>query len=329
MYSVEITSHPHRIDAAQPARTVHPSAWTTAIMEGDTALVLTRLLRLGEHHRFLEQQFADTVEMVSKISGIRVTRQTTATIGMRVGRPEKAMLRHLKPPVHVLFPVGAAGGSARDLLAASKHGSRDHRRGQHDVPFMRAEEALQQVPGMQRSDHPLPELSEVRPGHEARRETCPNCKVDGVTHSSYGYDLKSGMERGAAGRYQRCARKPIKGVRGLSSESKFCEPIEKGALRSKHEIYVYKDGTTRIDLTNAHAHTFPAQRHSRDVEKLSLLGYTEGYPSGASRPASTRYSSSNRKTSSSRRTSPATSSGSRSSPTKSWRPSTNSTGSTT
>ena len=46
--------------------------------------------------------------------------------------------------------------------------------------------------------------------------------------SSYGYDLKFGMER-AMRRVPTMGGKPIKGVRGLSSESKFCELIEKGA----------------------------------------------------------------------------------------------------
>ena len=69
--------------------------------------------------------------------------------------------------------------------------------------------------------------------------------------------------------------KPIKGVRGLSSESKFCELIEKGALRSKHEIYVYKDGTTRIDLTNATLTHFRPRDIHVDIEKLISLGYTK------------------------------------------------------
>ncbi len=244
----------------------------TAVMEGDTALVLTRLLRLGGTIDS-EQQFADTVEMVSKISGIRVTRQTTATIGMRVGRPEKAMLRHLKPPVHVLFPVGSGGGSARDLLTASKAG----------VVAIDVVNVICPSCGQRRLSSKCQECSEAtirflscpRCGQVLKDvRTCPNCKVDGVRHSSYGYDLRFGMER-AMRRVPTMSGKPIKGVRGLSSESKFCELIEKGALRSKHEVYVYKDGTTRIDLTNATlTHFRPRDTHIA-VEKLISLGYTK------------------------------------------------------
>jgi DNA polymerase II large subunit len=242
-----------------------------AIIEGETALVLTRLLRIGEPLD-PEAQYADTLEMVTKISGIRVTRQTTATIGMRVGRPEKAMLRHLKPPVHVLFPVGSGGGSTRDLLVASRQG----------VVAIDVVNIICPSCGQRKLSSKCQECSEAtirflscpRCGQVLKQDrNCPNCHVDGVRHSSYGYDLKFGMER-AMKRVPGLGPKPIKAVRGLSSESKFCELIEKGALRSKHDIYVYKDGTTRIDLTNATLTHFRPRDVHVGVEKLRSLGYT-------------------------------------------------------
>ena len=243
----------------------------TAIIDGETALVLTRLLRLGENTDS-EAEYENTLEMVKKTSGIRVTHQTTATVGMRVGRPEKAMLRHLKPPVHVLFPVGTGGGTTRDLLLAAKQGT---------VPIDVVNVICPSC-GQRKLSSKCQECSEAtirflscpRCGQILKEErTCPNCKVDGVRHSSYGYDLKGGMER-ALRRVPDLGQKPIKGVRGLSSESKFCELIEKGALRSKHDIYVYKDGTTRIDLTNATLTHFRPRDVHGDVEKLRSLGYT-------------------------------------------------------
>src|SRR5208283_3580867 len=91
-----------------------------AKMEGIWATVMLKLMRMNEN--LSGGDYSDTLELVKLTSGITVMRQTTATIGMRVGRPEKAMLRHLKPPVHVLFPVGSAGGMTRDIIGASKKG---------------------------------------------------------------------------------------------------------------------------------------------------------------------------------------------------------------
>ena len=268
---VEVTSR-HLESMLQSLLVPYTRRMSMAVMEGETALVLARLLRLGESIG-TEEQYADTVEMVTRISGIKVTRQTTATVGMRVGRPEKAMLRHLKPPVHVLFPVGSGGGSTRDLLVASRQG----------VVPIDVVNILCPSCGQRKLSSKCQECSEAtirflscpRCGQMLKEErTCPNCKVDGVRHSSYGYDLKFGMER-ALRRVPNMAQRPIKGVRGLSSESKFCELIEKGALRSKHEIYVYKDGTTRIDLTNATLTHFRPRDIHADIEKLKSLGYTK------------------------------------------------------
>src|SRR5207245_998846 len=59
-------------------------------------------------------------EIISRSSGIKIRNKFSTAIGVRVGRPEKASLRKMKPPVHTLFPVGNKGGASRDLLKAAK-----------------------------------------------------------------------------------------------------------------------------------------------------------------------------------------------------------------
>jgi DNA polymerase II large subunit len=219
--------------------------------------------------------FEGPLDMIKGISGITVGRQTTATIGMRVGRPEKAMLRHMKPPVHVLFPVGSAGGSTRDLINASKKG----------VLSIDVVNIMCPSCGQRKLSSRCQECSEAtvrflscpRCGQALKQDTsCPNCNVEGLTHSNYGYDLRFAIER-AQRMVTGLGSKPIKGVRGLSSESKFCEIIEKGALRSKHDIYVYKDGTGRIDLTNASLTHFRPRDVHVGIEKLRSIGYTSDF----------------------------------------------------
>jgi DNA polymerase II large subunit len=66
----------------------------------------------------------------------------------------------------------------------------------------------------------------------------------------------------------------VKGVRGLSNEKKTAEILEKGILRAKEDLSVYRDGTVRFDATNAPlTHFKPAEAHV-SVEKLGELGYT-------------------------------------------------------
>jgi DNA polymerase II large subunit len=68
----------------------------TAILEGDAAILVSSLLSLGSSRK---PEAADSTEAVRQLSGIRLGRQSTTTVGIRVGRPEKAMTRRLKPPV--------------------------------------------------------------------------------------------------------------------------------------------------------------------------------------------------------------------------------------
>jgi DNA polymerase II large subunit len=65
----------------------------------------------------------------------------------------------------------------------------------------------------------------------------------------------------------------VKGVRGLTNETKTPEPLEKGLLRAKHDVSVFKDGTVRFDATNAPLTHFKPTEIGIPVEKLRELGY--------------------------------------------------------
>jgi len=65
----------------------------------------------------------------------------------------------------------------------------------------------------------------------------------------------------------------VKGVKGLSNPTKVPEPIDKGILRSKHKVFVYKDGTVRFDITNAPLTHFRVSEAKISIQKLKELGY--------------------------------------------------------
>ncbi len=65
----------------------------------------------------------------------------------------------------------------------------------------------------------------------------------------------------------------VKGVKGLTNETKTAEILEKGILRAKHDLSVYKDGTIRFDVTNAPLTHLKATEIGVPVETLRQLGY--------------------------------------------------------
>ena len=238
-----------------------------AIVTGQAALVLRTLLRLEE------PDFAASVEepdYIKRLSGIELGRQSTTTLGIRVGRPEKAMVRRMKPPVHVLFPVGSEGGAMRDVFAAAK--------------AQRAEIEVVNLYCLRCKERRLASTCEVcgeptdrfmacpRCNATTQDITCPNCRTKTLSYSKLDYDFRSRLESIRA--KMPYNSKPVKGVKGLTSATKFPEALEKGIIRGRHDAYVYKDGTLRIDATNEPLTHFRVSDVKGDIPTLVRLGYT-------------------------------------------------------
>ena len=64
----------------------------------------------------------------------------------------------------------------------------------------------------------------------------------------------------------------IKGVLGLISKNRTPEPIEKGALRAKHNVFVFKDGTIRFDMSNVPLTHFKPKEIGAGIEKIREMG---------------------------------------------------------
>jgi len=69
----------------------------------------------------------------------------------------------------------------------------------------------------------------------------------------------------------------VKGVEGLISENKIPERIEKGVLRAKNKVFVFKDGTIRFDATDVPITHFKPKEVFVSIENLKKLGYTKDY----------------------------------------------------
>ncbi len=65
----------------------------------------------------------------------------------------------------------------------------------------------------------------------------------------------------------------VKGVKGLVSRNKPVELIEKGILRSSHNLFVFKDGTVRFDIIDMPLTHFRPREVGVSVERLRDLGY--------------------------------------------------------
>ncbi len=246
----------------------HRMEGDVAVTSGPTSLVLRTLLRLAEPEFLVSPEEPDYIK---GLSGIQLGRQSTTTIGVRVGRPEKAMVRRMKPPVHTLFPVGQEGGPMRDVFTAAKAG-----RVEIDVVNMFCPKCNERrmVSRCDVCGSPtVPFRACPRCGTTTEDDACPNCRTKTLPYSKMSFDFRSKLEA-IRMKIPHNPAKPVKGVRGLTSVSKVPEPLEKGIIRSRHDTYVYKDGTLRIDVTNEPLTHFRPKDVKADISTLIRLGYS-------------------------------------------------------
>jgi len=224
----------------------------------------------------LEEQ--NVLDAIFKMSGIRVRPRAPTRIGARMGRPEKSDKREMKPAPHVLFPVGTAGGKSRLLTQASNY-----------IQSMNAGIGVIPVEiGMRRCPSCGNETYEYSCGCGARTEpmlfcprcnihvesrTCPKCGRQTSSARKIDLDLKTRYASAFANLGERDNLPSFKGVQGMISKDKSPESLEKGILRAKHGVFVFKDGTVRYDLSDLPLTHFSAEEIGVDIGTLKRIGY--------------------------------------------------------
>jgi len=211
------------------------------------------------------------LEAVEMLSGVLVKEKAPTFVGARMGRPEKAKRREMKPLVHVLFPVGLAGGSRRDIVEAAKREPVFVEVVKRKCPVCKTYTLRIKCPAC--GAETILEKVCPRCGRSLKGDSCPVCKVSAKSSQKQPINFKELLEN-ARTSLGVSVPKILKGIKGLINESKTPEIIEKGVLRVKYDLSVYKDGTIRFDATNAPLTHFKPSEIGVSVEKLGQLGYT-------------------------------------------------------
>ncbi|BFI73604.1 DNA polymerase II large subunit [Nanoarchaeota archaeon] len=197
-------------------------------------------------------------ELINKISLVIIRDKAGTYIGVRMGRPEKAKIRELTGSIMVLFPVGKEGGRTRNLLETMNHGK------------LIADLKLYYCPKCKLY---VPYKRCIFCGSETKLLSTD----DGKNHKKYMINVKSFIEAALKNLGLDASQLPkiVKGPEGLSSKNKQPERLEKGILRAKYHIFVFRDGTVRFDAIEVPITYFkPKDLVYTSIEKLKELGYT-------------------------------------------------------
>jgi len=210
-------------------------------------------------------------EIISISSGIKIRNKFSTAIGVRVGRPEKAALRKMKPPVHTLFPVGSKGGASRDLLKAAKQPNfycNIYNRICKNCNTPSVSIACPRCKTKTTVTFVCPRCRD-----ELEEDHCGRCKTRTSAHSYKAFPLKE-LLYSAQERTGIRAKEPFKGVKELINQDRVPEPLEKGLIRQNFDLNVFKDGTIRFDATNEPLSHFKPSWIGTSPQRLVQLGYT-------------------------------------------------------
>ncbi|MDR0470628.1 MAG: DNA polymerase II large subunit [Nitrososphaerota archaeon] len=248
------------------------------VMSGEDAAAMAFTLGYGTPMLTESLQATTVLELLSTLCGVEVKDKAPTYVGGRMGRPEKAKHREMRPMVHVLFPVGLAGGSHRDFCEAAKKGPVFVDLSKRKCPDCKT---YTRKIKCDTCDAPtVPEKVCPRCGRTLKDDYCGTCKADAVLYQRQPLNFRELLTN--ASRNLGCSTpKMLRGVKGLTNADKMPEILEKGILRAKHGVSTYKDGTIRFDGTNAPlTHITPAEI-GVSIEKMHQMGYyadTHGLP---------------------------------------------------
>jgi len=238
------------------------------VLERKEAKALAHLFHLGQPEKIEIPDGENALEALSKVSTIILRDKAGTFVGARMGRPEKAKMRHLTGSPQVMFPVGDEGGRLRSFQSAL-----EAKKVTSSFPMFYCLEC--------KTDSIYPSCEECGRdcGKNYHCRICGDLNKDSCRHgpaSSFktqeidiDYYIKKAKKR-----VDESLPNLIKGIRGTSNRNHVVEHLSKGLLRAKHTIYVNKDGTTRYDCTELPLTHFKPKEVNTSVEKLRSIGYT-------------------------------------------------------
>jgi len=212
----------------------------------------------------------DGLEVINSLSEIKIRDKAGTFIGARMGRPEKAKMRHLTGSPQVMFPVGDEGGRLRSFQSAL-----EAKKIRSSFPNFYCNPCQKEMiyQSCEECGKECQQKYNCRFCGDLDKDTCRHGQAN--TYKTFDLDIAYFFNKAKERVGEKMVPDLIKGVRGTSSKGHVVEHLAKGILRAKHGIYVNKDGTTRYDCTELPITHFKPKEIGTSLNKLKSLGYTK------------------------------------------------------
>ncbi len=235
-----------------------------------------------------------------KISAIQLKNKAPYFMGSRMGRPEKAERKSMKG-VHTLFPLSDIVGSSRLLEKAMGFSTRRTNGNESDTKKRKSFDFGDKNNSVETGKIKI-DLCRKKcvkcgkssifnkchncGGHTELQNICPRCKLLYPTFEKKCIKCNDQLKTSSEVKFNikqhvtsvlKSLKIPLppklKGIIGLTNEYKVAEPIEKGILRAKNDVLVYKTAEIRYDATDIPLTHFKPKEVDTPMKILREMGY--------------------------------------------------------
>jgi DNA polymerase II large subunit len=218
------------------------------------------------------QENESTLDLITRVSPVDMRDRGGVFIGTRMGRPEKAKQRKMTGSPHMSFPVGDEGGRLRCLKSSLEKQKITSDFPGHHCTVCDKITVFRRCPMCDTKTQPRYHCRRCDKWQEEKE--CDKHQSKNKRYNNRSIQIGP-LLRGVLKKIKMSSYPDlIKGVRGTSNIHHVVEHLSKGILRSINDVYTFKDGTTRFDMTQIPMTHFKPKEVGTPIEKLIELGYT-------------------------------------------------------
>jgi len=267
-------------------------------------LVYTTIFDLNNKKPVLYNAGDDVFAYFFKTSSIKIKNKAPYFMGTRMGRPEKSQRKSMKG-IHTLFPLSDKVGNSRLIEKAMEL----------RLEEKKSDKSKSSKSVENKKEQPRRILIDVARrqcpncGHVAIYNRCPKCgthtELKSICTNTHCKKLSPAIDPKENPKCPQCKQslkssneavfnikthvnsilkvlrmtmpKKMKGIFGLTNNFKMPEPLEKGILRAKNGVLVYKTAEIRYDATDIPLTHFKPKEIGITIKALKDLGYEKDF----------------------------------------------------
>lgn len=217
----------------------------------------------------------EVLDLLKQLCGLTIKIKTPTYIGARMGRPEKSKERAMDGSPNALFPTGSQNRSItkiyKTLKARGMESTINLELGRFRCGKCNSV-AFQRKCGKCGSEAKMERMCTV-----CNKSVASDIHCDKPTTTFDKRPVKLIELVESIKKEMNVNPNEVKGVKGLSNPNRVPERLEKGFIRAKHDVYVFRDGTSRFDSTDIPLTHFIPDEIGLSLERLKEIGYDNDY----------------------------------------------------